>query len=172
MDMSGNLYDRVRPQMDPESLSSLRILTSPSTVLRLTETVAWNLVLSVSEDLILPSIHQSVERAKETLTGAILAFMSLSRPWKKVALVLRAIFILNSVIESKGIHPYHLKHLKGLMRDVHAEFPDHKDMEPIVPLLSILVQIERLLAENNQRPVTATTIVLATAKEGTQTIVS
>jgi hypothetical protein len=98
MDMSGNLYDRVRPQMDPESLSSLRILTSPSTVLLLTETVAWNLVLSVSEDLILPSIHQSVERAKP-LTGAILAFMSLSRPWKKVALVLRAIFILNSVIE-------------------------------------------------------------------------
>lgn len=171
MDMSGNLYDRVRPQMDPASLSSLRILTSPSTVFRLTETFAWNLVLRVSEDLFLPSIQRSVERAKETLTGAILAFMSLSRPLKKVALVLRALFILNSTIESKGIHPYHLKQLKGLMRDIHA-FPDHKDMEPIEPLLAILVQIEGLLAQNNQRPVTAKTIVLATAKEGAPTIVS
>lgn len=45
-------------------------------------------------------------------------------------------------------------------------------MEPIVPLLVILVQIERLLAENNQNLVTAKVIVLATVKEGARTIVS
>ena len=28
-----------------------------------------------------------------------------------------------SMIENKDIHPYHLKQLKGLMRDIHAEFP-------------------------------------------------
>jgi len=158
--------------MDPESVSWLLILTSPRAVLRLTEAAAWNLVLSVSDDLVLPSIERSVERAKESLTGTILAFMSLSRPLKKVALVLRAHFILNDILESKGIHTHHLKLLKGLMRDIHAEFPEHKDMEPIVPLLAILVQLERLLAENNQRPVTAKTVVLATVKEGARTIVS
>jgi len=37
-----------------------------------------------------------------------------------LALVLR---LPMSMIENKDIHPYHLKQLKGLMRDIHAEFP-------------------------------------------------
>jgi len=47
--------------------------------------------------------------------------MSLSLAFlEKVALVLR---LPMSMIEKKDIHPHHLKQLKGLMRDIHAEFP-------------------------------------------------
>lgn len=172
MDMSGDLFDSVRTKMDPEDFHWLNILTSPPAIFRFTEAVAWNMVLSVSYELNLPSIEQSVERAKDTLMKAILLFISLSRPLKKVALVLRALFFLSDALESRILYLHHTEQLKGLMRDIHVEFLEHKDMEPIVPLITILVQLEGILARNCHKPVTAKTIILETVKDGAQMIVS
>jgi hypothetical protein len=97
--------------------------------------------------------------------------MSLSKPLEKVALVLRALILLSDIVESRVIHPLHAQAMKSLMRDVHAELPTGADKEVIQPMLTILVEIERLLVKNKNKPVTAKTVVFSTAKKGAKTIV-
>ena len=109
--LDGNLLDRLRPNTDPETFRWICILTSPTTLCRHVENMAWQLVLDAAENILLPCAQDTVSRTRDT----ILYFMSLSRPLVKVALVLRALILLSEIVESRVVHPLHAKMLTCLM---------------------------------------------------------
>jgi hypothetical protein len=109
--LDGNLLDRLRPNTDPETFRWIYILTSPTTLCRHVENMAWQLVLDAAENILLPCAQDTVSRTRDT----ILYFMSLSRPLVKVALVLRALILLSEIVESRVVHPLHAKMLTCLM---------------------------------------------------------
>ena len=83
--LDGNLLDHLRPNTDPETFRWIYILTSPTTLCRHVENMAWQLVLDAAENILLPCAQDTVSRTRDT----IVYFMSLSRPLVKMALVLR-----------------------------------------------------------------------------------
>lgn len=167
----GDLLARLPPNMDPETSRQIDMITKPITVCRIAEHMAFQLVFDANEDISSLYSPENVSRVRGTAAKAVFYFMSFSRPHMKVALVLRALIILSDIVESCTIDPLHVQVLKSLMRDVHAEFPTDEDKEIIPPLLTILMELGRLLAKNKNKPVTANKVVFSTANKGAKTIV-
>jgi hypothetical protein len=169
--LDGDLLHRLPPNIDPETFRQIHIITKPSTVCRLVEHLASQLIFDAAENIPLPCAQETISRVRDTAAKAVFYFMSFSRPLVKVALVLRALILLSDIVESRTIHPLHVRVLKSLMRDVHGELPTDEDKEVIQPLLIILMELERLLTKNKNKPVTTKTVVFSTAKKGAKTIV-
>ena len=169
--LESNLLDRLRLNTDPERFRWVDILTSPTTVCRHIENMAWQLVFDAAENILLPCAQETVSRTRDTAAKTILYFMFLSRPLVKVALLLRASILLSEIVESHVITLWHAEMLKCLMRDVHREFPTDAHKKVIRPLLTIFMEIECILAKNKSKPITVKGQVFPTAKKGARIIV-
>lgn len=149
-------------QEDVETWAIFRHLTSPKTIVRLTQTFASHLVLDAGDKL----LRSQVRRAKDAAIQAIACFMVLPSPLKKVALVLRILLILNDIVKSGEITRGHEQVIKSLMRDVHIQFPLGKDEQCIAPMFAVLESIQIALANNGGEPVTAADMVKTVAFNG------
>jgi hypothetical protein len=72
LSLDGDLLNRLRPTTDPETFRVIQIITSPSTVCRLVENMASQLVFDAAENILLPYVQKTVSRARDTAAKAIL----------------------------------------------------------------------------------------------------
>jgi hypothetical protein len=119
-------------ELDDEELDMFKLLTAELSV-----TYTWGVL---SEYILSKTTKYLQRKALETAHISVGLYLSSSNPLRKVAFLLRTIFVLHAAGKEGLVKEDHIDHLKSLITDVEGEFGD--DTLIMQPLLNLLEELK------------------------------